>query len=342
MKSRNSVQRITYARRPGRFIRPLILLLSLLAFLLIGGVSWTFIAADQVMRRASEPLQSISSNVMPDFSVVSFPSLDNQTQLYGWYIRTTQEPLSTIILVHDQGRTRLQFGLDTPRLYRFLTDLGFNVLSFDLRHSGQSDGALSGYGYAEWADVVAAIRFARQHAPTRDVLLYGFGTGVSAALLAWDSLPGPNDDRAEWPKAVRDLDFDQSYVIGLLLDAPGLSPDNTIRALYREENWLSRLVLARTVPYAIRMSAGSSRQINNSVVLGDCHIPVHLVHYREDTLIGPASDTVVRERLRLHPDLTLVTTVSTPGHANGLLSEPENYLAGLEQFLSRYFRPAGS
>ena len=337
MKNRSSIQRISYRRQPGKIIRPLILLLTLLAFMLIGIVIWTFFAADQVMRQEPVPLQTISSNVMPAFSVVSFASLDGQTQLHGWYIRTRAQPVSTIIMVHEQGKNRLQFGLDTPLLYRHLTDLGFNLLSFDLRNTGQSGGELSGFGYAEWADVVAAIRHVQQHAPTSHVLLYGFGTGVSASLLAWDNLPAPGSERDTLPREIRDLAFDQSYVIGLLLDAPGTSPDNTIQALYRERNCLERTILARSVPYAVRMSSSAGRKVNHSVVLGSCHIPVYLVHYKEDTLIGEASATVVTERQRLHPDLTMVTLFDEPGHADGFLTDQQAYLSGLDRFLNRYF-----
>lgn len=63
-------------------------------------------------------------------------SLDDQTGLSGWLFPAEGTPKSTIILVHDAQANRLQFSLDTPYLYETLVELGYNVLSFDLRHSG--------------------------------------------------------------------------------------------------------------------------------------------------------------------------------------------------------------
>ena len=341
MTARSSVSRISFRRRPGQFIRPAVLLLSLIALSLAALVVWSFITADQVMRQEPVPLTTFSSNVMPPFSVVSFPSLDEQTMLYGWFMKA-DPAVSTIILVHDQGKNRLQFDLDTPRLYHHLVGLGFNVLAFDLRNTGQSEGHLSGFGYAEWADVLAAVRHVRRHAATTDVILYGFGTGVSASLIAWNQLPTPDSDKDGLAKEIAKLDFDQSYVIGLILDSPSASPDDEIRALYREDSWLRRQVLSRTVPYAVRLSAGGIGAVHHSTVLGACHIPVALFYHETETHIDSAAGAMVAsERKRLHPDLTFVQTIGQPGHTDGFLLDETGYLAGLDQYLNRFFLQQG-
>jgi pimeloyl-ACP methyl ester carboxylesterase len=342
LQQRTSISRISFRRKPGQFVRPVVLFLSFFAILLAVVVGWSFVTADRVMRQDPLPLVTFNSNIMPAFSVVSFPSLDEQTMLYGWYMTTPHKAVSTIILVHEQGKNRLQFGLETPVLYTHLVDLGFNVLSFDLRNTGQSGGHLSGFGYAEWADVIAAIRYARRHAATTDVLLYGFGTGVSAALIAWDQLPAPDEKRDQLPKAIRELDFDQSYVIGLILDAPAVSPDGAIKALYRDENWFGRAILARTVPYAVRLSAGNIGRVNHNSILGACHRPVCLIRYAEDTIIGSETSlSVAAERERLHPDLTLVSVIDKAGHADGFLTSQADYLKALDRYLNRYFLQTG-
>lgn len=337
MVTRTSISRVSFRRKPGQFIRPVVLLLSFAALLLAGIVGWSFVEADRVMRQEPLPLETFNSNSMPAFKVVSFPSLDEQTQLQGWFMATQQKAVSTVILVHDQGQNRLQFGLETPVLYKHLVDLGLNVLSFDLRNTGQSGGHLSGFGYAEWTDVVAAIRYARQHAATTDVLLYGFGTGVAAALIAWDQLPAPQDSRDDLPENIQKLDFDQSYVIGLILDSPAVSPDPAIRYLYRERGWFHRNILALTVPYAVRLSAGNTGRVNHSTILGACHRPVMIIRHAEDSKLGSSPLTVATERARLHPDLTAVSVIPTPGHADGFLKDQADYLKELDAWLNRYF-----
>jgi uncharacterized protein len=334
---KTSISRISFRRHPVRYIRPVAIILSVfaLAIAVIMGIS--FIFAGRIMRADPEPLGSFNRNVMPDFSVISFPSMDEQSQLQGWFIPTAQPAVSTIIMVHDQGKNRLQFGQDTALLYQHLVDRGFNVLSFDLRHSGQSDGDLSGFGYAEWSDVVAAIRFTERHAATKDVLLYGFGTGVSASLIAWDRLAEP-DKAAGGSARDHKIYFDQSYISGLLLDTPTLSPDDAIASVYRDQGWFGRRVLSVTVPYAVRLSSGSMARVNHSTLLGAFHRPVFIAWQTDDTLIHPdGPGVIVDDRTRLHPDLTMVYRSDEPGHITGFTENPDAYLAALDQFLSRYF-----
>ena len=350
VKTRSSIKRISYRRRPGRAIHLLAVLVSVLAMFLIAAVIWSFIAANDLMRKPAKPLANFSSNVLPEYRLISFTSLDEQTMLSGWFFPANGSALgsavgsakgsafSTVILIHDQGENRLQFDLATPAFYRHLTEQGLNVLSFDLRNSGQSGGDLSSFGYAEWTDVLAAIQYARKNAATTNVLLYGFGTGVSAAMIAWDQLPPPDSDKKGYPKMIRELDFDQSYIIGLLLDSPASSPDDYIRAVYRDGSWIDRNLLRYTVPYAVRLSAGGIGTVSLTALLARCQPPVFIAWNEQDTTIGTESaQSPVQERIRLHPDLSVIWAGSEPGHIQGFLLEQDAYLAALDQYLNRFF-----
>lgn len=339
MPAKTSISRISFRRHHASAIRKIAVLISLLALLLVAAIAWSFSTANGLMRQPPKPLATFSSNVMPDFRLVGFTSLDEQTQLSGWFLPAEGQAVSTVILVHDQGQNRLQFDLDSPALYRNLTQQGLNVLAFDLRNSGQSEGQMSGYGYSEWADVLAAIRYVRKNAATANVLLYGFGTGVSASMIAWDQLPPAGADRDDFPEAIRKLDFDQTYIIGLLLDTPAGSPDDYIRSIYRGETWLGRTILQNLVPYAVRLSAGSIGQVNMTALLARCQLPVFLAWQANDTRIGAvAIRPLIDERLRLYPDLTTVFASERPGSGNSFQLDQTAYLTALDDFLSRFFR----
>jgi len=336
--SKSSISRVQSPQKTGRLLRPALLILLCFSLAMAAIAVWTFIEADRLMRDEPEPLPVFNSNVMPGFTPVSFRSLDEQTTLHGWFMQAEQ-PISTIILIHDVDRNRLQFGLETPLLYRHLVSLGYNVLSFDLRNTGQSGGHLSAYGYSEWADVIAAIRYVRLYATTQDVLLYGFGTGASAALIAWDQLPVSDEDRENKSKPIQELTFDRSYVKGILLDSPASSPDDPIGARYRDRHSLAQRILSTTVPYAVRLSSGSIRHLSHITVLGSCHIPVFIAAHTEDTVIGQASaETVLRERELSHPDLTTVFTSETAGYIDGFDLDQEKYLDAVTRFLTRFFQ----
>lgn len=355
MTARTSISYVPGNRRYSRRIRQAAIISTTLAVVLLFVMIVSLVKANQLMRQPAKPLDTFSSNILPSFNLASFPSLDEQTTLHGWFFWPDQDPVSTIILVHNQGDNRLQFGLDSAGFYQFLLDQGFCVLAFDLRNSGQSGGEMSGFGYAEAADVLAAIRYVRKNATTRDVLLFGFGTGVSASLMALDQLPPAGtaaavlaeDDEAaaeaaallkKYPKDIRKLGFDQSYVQGLLLDTPCDTPDEYIRAVCRADGWFGEYLLQSTVPYAIRLSTGSTSRPNLVTILTRSQLPVFLTYSESAAAVSQSSiETLVAERTRLHPDTTSTFASSQPGFADGYVKDQTAYQTAVKAFLSRYF-----
>ncbi len=352
MNTRTSISRAPVTRHTSRRIRRLAVITTLLAIILMTIVVLTFVNASRLMREPAKPLDTFTSNILPAFRLASFPSLDEQSKLHGWFFPAKGDPVSTIILVHAQGRNRLQFDLDSAGLYEFLINQHFNVLAFDLRRSGQSEGEMSGYGYAEWADVLAAIKYVRKNTTTRDVLLFGFGTGTSAALIALDQLPpaglvaaaaGKDDTAAnalkKYAKEIQNLGFDQSYIRGLLLDTPCVSPDAFIQADCRQESTLGRWLLQYTVPYAIRLSSGGVAQANLITILTRSQLPVFISYSSADNQVGVEHITpLIDERLRLHPDTTVVHTNKQVGSVSGYLQDQEAYQSAISNYFQRFFQ----
>lgn len=350
--ARTAISRSSRSSRLSRHVRVTAIASTLLALLLITLATLTLTQANTLMRAPAKPLETFSSNILPAFSTVSFPSLDEQSRLYGWFFAPETEPISTIILVHDQGENRLQFDLDSANFYEFLVSRGFCVLAFDLRRSGQSDGAMSGYGYAEWADVLAAIKYVRRNAVTHDVLIYGFGSGCAASLLAFDQLPpagtaaaaqaGDEDAVAqlkEYSDAIASLGFDQGYVSGLLLDTPCATPDEYIRADCRQDmGWFGRNLLQYTVPYAVRFSAGTLANNSLVTILTSSQLPVFIAYNDPSPAVRLSSiSMLVNERVRLQPDMTQTYISESPGFVSGYTDDPNKYLEALGQWLERNF-----
>ena len=118
------------------------------------------------------------------FSAVEFRSSDG-ILLKGWYIPATppagEKPKGTIIYCHGLNRTRVEMLPDAV----FAHSVGYNGLLLDLRHQGQSEGAISTVGYQERLDAEAAVRFALdQEKAERPMILWGVSMGAAAALLA--------------------------------------------------------------------------------------------------------------------------------------------------------------
>ncbi|MEX0319924.1 MAG: alpha/beta hydrolase family protein [Ruegeria sp.] len=78
-----------------------------------------------------------------------------------------------------------------PR-YKALVDAGYSVLAYDLRgHGGSADGegGISGVGYHEWQEVIAALDYVRSRDDTTDISLYVMCMGANATFNAMDKHP---------------------------------------------------------------------------------------------------------------------------------------------------------
>ncbi|MEL7179507.1 MAG: alpha/beta fold hydrolase [Pseudomonadota bacterium] len=78
-----------------------------------------------------------------------------------------------------------------PR-YKALVDAGYSVLAYDLRGhgaSGDGEGGISGVGYHEWQEVLAALEYARSLPDTKDISLYSMCMGANATFNAMDKHP---------------------------------------------------------------------------------------------------------------------------------------------------------
>jgi pimeloyl-ACP methyl ester carboxylesterase len=117
------------------------------------------------------------------FEEVSFRTEDGLL-LSGWWV-PAPTPRGTAVLVHGLNRSRLEMVRKVP----FLVGEGWDVLLFDLRHHGASEGQTSGLGVLEVRDVRAAVRFAKARSP-RPLVLWGISLGGAAATLASVADPG--------------------------------------------------------------------------------------------------------------------------------------------------------
>jgi len=332
-----------FSRHPGarisvpRVIVYLALVLSVLAAAIIILLVVTAVTANKMMSVEKKEPSNIPSNILPGYSQTNFTSFDDQTNLSGWFFKT-DNPKSTIILVHDTGSNKMQFDLNTVDLIEDMLGAGYNVFLFDLRNSGESGGTISGYGYLEWMDVIGAIAHVRQISVTTNVILYGIGSGCSSVLLALDKLPAAGEYDKTYAENIQNLAFDRGYVIGVILDSPAKNSDDYIRPLVRQESSMGFLT-QYTVPYAIRISAGEASSTNLSAAISRLQIPVCVLYGDQDTFVGASKiSQIVSERERLHPNTTSSNVFPGAGYVGSFAKDPVGYRKAILDFLAAYFQ----
>lgn len=318
------------------------LFLSIAAVILVGIIVLTASTANNLMSSEKKAIENIPSNILPSYSATSFTSADDQTILSGWFFKT-EKPISTVIMVHDIQSNRMPFGVDTVDLVDDLLKMHYNVFLFDLRNSGESEGAICGYGYLEWQDVLGAIKHVKKISVTTDVILYGIGAGCSSALLALDKLPPASSAEIleNYSKQIVELGFDATYVRGIILDSPAKNSDDYITPFVYKKSKLAFLT-KNFVPYAIRISAGESDNVNLATEISRLSIPVCIIYGGRDTFVGAEKiGQIVSERMRLNPNTTTSKMFSGAGYTESYMIDPSEYRDTINEFLTTFFKQTG-
>ena len=326
------------SRRRNPFVMRLALVLSFIALVVISFIALTVFSSNRLMNINRNEVNNVPSNILPSYSTTSFQSADGQTSLQGWFFKT-KNPISTIIVVHDAGSNRLPFGVEMIDMIEGWLDEGYNVFLFDQRNSGTSGGDICTYGYLEWQDVLGAIAIVRQISVTTNVILFGIGTGCTSSILAYTNLPpeGAGENiLSQYSQDIRNLGFDKSYVIGMILDSPAKESDDYIRPEVVQSEPLGFLT-QYSVPYAIRVSAGSDN-ISLAVEIARLPIPVLILYGGHDTFVGADKiDQRITERNRLNSSITRSVMVSGAGYLEEYGINKNLYIDTVNNFLNSYY-----
>lgn len=142
-----------------------------------------------------------------DYDNVDIVTADN-VRLSAWEIPAPVTSDKTVIVNHPLLTTRYgsEKGLDGVEaeflpMVKHLHDAGYNVVMYDHRGQGDSDGGIGsaaigtetpvGVGVLEWQDVAASLRYVLAHADFGDdeIVFLSQCMGANATFLAWQEEP---------------------------------------------------------------------------------------------------------------------------------------------------------
>jgi fermentation-respiration switch protein FrsA (DUF1100 family) len=126
------------------------------------------------------PLDKTPDSVGLTYESVSFPSRSDGTLLKGWYL-PGQNNL-TLIIANGGAQNRVDAETGTLEISRDLVERGYNLLLFDFRGRGESEGQGYHLVHSE-KDLGGAIDYLRERFPPGNIGLIGFSTGAVAAII---------------------------------------------------------------------------------------------------------------------------------------------------------------
>lgn len=166
---------------------PVLVLGLLVGLAFTGKKIWNRINCDIYHHPRGEVTEKTPGDFGLDYREISFTS-DNEITIEGWYLPAEKNPGNCIILVPGKGENRWDMLEYAP----FLVEEGFNVLLFDPRSTGLSEGNRYGFGYFESRDLQHAVHFLIERKGVGKIGLLGRSAGATASLLA-----AVNDSRIE-------------------------------------------------------------------------------------------------------------------------------------------------
>jgi uncharacterized protein len=114
---------------------------------------------------------------------VTFPSEGDNVRICGWFLPSgLDEPAPSVVLCHGVWTGRREC---LPLALRFHA-AGYNVLCFDFRAHGMSEGRFTSVGHHETNDVLGAVHYLRTRPevdPAR-IGVMGFSMGAAATIQA--------------------------------------------------------------------------------------------------------------------------------------------------------------
>ncbi len=158
------------------------LIIAFIVVILIAFVGISVYLGASITRAERVAVEGSPADLHRDYEDVQFVSREDNLTLRGWLLPAGNSR-RTVVMVHGNGSNRADPGVGMLAIASAFIDRGYNVLMFDLRGHGASDGDRISAGYYEQRDLLGAVDYARERG-AEHVGVLGFSMGAAATLLA--------------------------------------------------------------------------------------------------------------------------------------------------------------
>ena len=229
---------------------------------------------------------------------------------YLLHVELLKNPVSTnkyIILSHGYTDNRIG-SLKYVRMY---LNLNYNCIIYDLRGHGENKKTFTTYGILEAKDLALLVKDTIERYPDLEQLgLHGESLGAASTITSLKYQP--------------QVDF-------VVADCGFSDIENVLRGGYRNAHVPTFMVDIADTGAMLRYhySLKKMRPIDS---LNDNQIPILFIHGAEDTFILPKNSENMAKRTKGRQEFYLIDGA---GHAESILTDPENYQKYVEAFLKK-------
>jgi len=244
------------------------------------------------------------------FEDVSFRT-DGDLTVKGWFV-DNKESNRAIILAPGMGTNRWDILEDAPVKHLYEND--FDILLFDPRSTGQSEGKRYGFGYFESQDIANAVRFLKQEKGETAVGVWGGSAGASAAIIAGLESNGIDAIVADSPYAN----------LKIAASSYGREEEDKLMQIF----FPFYMGVARfTLNFDVYGKTNISKRVEN------LDVPLFLIHGLEDKALDPLNSQLIYENAGGPKRIWLVEGA---WHVGSHEIYPEEYQRRVSSFFEDY------
>jgi len=239
-----------------------------------------------------------------DFHVRDQATGGAKLRIAGWWMPLPKSP-RTVVILHGFADAKVGSIAWAP----LWQQLGFNVLTLDLRGHGESGGTYSTAGFYERYDISQVIDELRATRPeaTRQVVLFGLSLGAAVASAT---------------AAIRD---DLSAVV---LDSPFTDYRRAVRVHARRRRLPGPFVAVPALKLAEWITGGDSDEVKPAATIPQIRCPVLILAGDEDPFCTPEDLEVFSPHAPVHVTLN-------SGHLYSYINDPGKYKQLIAEFIER-------
>jgi len=233
-------------------------------------------------------------------------------RLRGWWVPAPGSDRGAVVL-HGHAANRATV-LNRVRLLR---DAGYQVLAYDARACGESEGNVISFGYWETRDLVASLLWMRQQG-VKDLAAIGLSQGASTILLAANELTSIG-------------------VKAVVIESPYATLREAVDTRFRLRTGLhSRPWLGLVMDQAESMVGVTMGEVMPIAEAGRLACPAFLVAGEQDVLATPDESRRIYEALPMKGGFW---SVPWAGHTDFLSYDPAGYRTRVMGFLEQALPP---
>lgn len=272
----------------GRIIFYLALSLIVICLLISFYVGW------RLTHPSKNPITKTPSSYQLSYQDISFLSEDNKTHLKGWLIPSQGKPKMNIIFSHGYKGNRLDGNF--LLLANRLSKEGYNIVLFDFRNSGESEGNATTVGVKEKLDLLGAIQWVKKDNKL-PIALYGVSMGASTSI----AVGAANGD-----------------IKGIIADSPFSDLKTYLSFSLSTWSHLPNIpftpIILHLMPFLLHAPMSEMSPIME--VKKDTSVPIFLIHGKKDTAIPYTESEILQQAnpklisLWLTPDANHVKSYS--------------------------------